>query len=481
MMVNNTIDFKYVPLSFISSQNEIERQSLNTILFQQVLEEFGELKSIGELLDFTQYGYTASAMQKGNCRFLRITDINNGKVSWDNIPYCDCETIKKYELSSKDILIARTGNNISYLVDESVPNNTVFASYLIRLVCNKEKLLPEYLYLFLNSYAFWPQILEKQRGALLQNVNAQRMKELLIPYCPIEDQKKLIANTNKKIWEIQKRIKNLLDSKQQLKTELTYQQTLIKKLQQQILQEAIEGKLTTGWRKRFSTPPRGRAAKQGWGKYEYASVLLERIIAEKNQMIKDKKIKPHKTSPPISDEYKPFPLPPGWVWCRLGDIIIIQYGKGLAKSETKSVGKYAVYGSNGIVGFYDRGLTDNRAIIIGRKGSAGALQVASSGSWTTDVSYYVEDDKNIIFDYLFFLLQSLRLEDMGKGIKPGLNRNEAYNSVIPLPPFAEQKAIATKVEKLLALCDQLETKITENKTHAEQLMRAVLKEVFAQK
>ncbi len=51
---------------------------------------------------------------------------------------------------------------------------------------------------------------------------------------------------------------------------------------------------------------------------------------------------------------------------------------------------------------------------------------------------------------------------------------------VPLPPLPEQKAIVTKVEKLLALCDQLETQISNNQTHAEQLMHAVLKEAFSQ-
>ena len=52
--------------------------------------------------------------------------------------------------------------------------------------------------------------------------------------------------------------------------------------------------------------------------------------------------------------------------------------------------------------------------------------------------------------------------------------------IIPLPPLPEQKAIASKVEKLLAICDQLETQITTNQTHTEQLMQAVLKEAFSQ-
>ena len=93
------IDFKYVPLSFIATQNEIERQSLNTVIFQQVLNDYGVLRTLGELLEKTQYGYTASAKENGECHFLRITDINNGKVNWNSVPYCDCERKEKCNYS----------------------------------------------------------------------------------------------------------------------------------------------------------------------------------------------------------------------------------------------------------------------------------------------------------------------------------------------------------------------------------------------
>ena len=62
---------------------------------------------------------------------------------------------------------------------------------------------------------------------------------------------------------------------------------------------------------------------------------------------------------------------------------------------------------------------------------------------------------------------------------PKINQNQLGSIILPCPPLSEQKAIVTKVEKLLALCDQLETQITQNQTHAEQLMQAVLKEAFS--
>jgi len=94
-MGRKSLDFKYVPLSFISKQHEIERQSTNTVIFHNVLEKFGELRSLGKLLCSTQYGFTASAQTQGNSQLLRITDIHNGQVDWSSVPYCNCEKIKK--------------------------------------------------------------------------------------------------------------------------------------------------------------------------------------------------------------------------------------------------------------------------------------------------------------------------------------------------------------------------------------------------
>ena len=156
----------------------------------------------------------------------------------------------------------------------------------------------------------------------------------------------------------------------------------------------------------------------------------------------------------------------------------MHYGKGLTKSQTAASGDYAVYGSNGIVGYYHLGLTDTRAIIIGRKGSAGAIQVSNTGSWTTDVSYYIEESKELNFEYLVFLLTSLNLVGLGKGIKPGLNRDEAYNLIVALPPMAEQHEIVKKIEKFNSICNLLESKLTDSKTYMDELMRAVLTEAF---
>src|ERR1035438_5500890 len=87
-----------------------------------------------------QYGYTASAEEKGNIRFLRITDITDSGVKWPTVPFCECpeEVFRKYSLTTGDIVFARIGATTgkSYLITNPPPS--VFASYLIRVRVKRE-------------------------------------------------------------------------------------------------------------------------------------------------------------------------------------------------------------------------------------------------------------------------------------------------------------------------------------------------------
>jgi type I restriction enzyme, S subunit len=154
----------------------------------------------------------------------------------------------------------------------------------------------------------------------------------------------------------------------------------------------------------------------------------------------------------------PFELPIGWVWIRLGDVLSLEYGDNLPASKRDDQGRYPVYGSNGIVGHHDQYLIKEPAIIVGRKGSCGALNLTTGPSWPTDVCYYVIPPIGLDLSFAFLLLESLHLDELGKGIKPGLNRNEAYKSVAALPPTDEQRRIVAKVHELMSFCDELEKK-----------------------
>lgn len=149
-------------------------------------------------------------------------------------------------------------------------------------------------------------------------------------------------------------------------------------------------------------------------------------------------------------------LPQGWRRAKIGSILDFQYGKGLKASDRLDEGPVPVFGSNGIVGFTDEPLTVRPSIIVGRKGSAGALNLCDGPSWTTDVAYFVEAPSFFDLRFLMNALAALDLDKLGKGVKPGLSRSEAYDQIIALPPLNEQRRIVAKVDELMALIDRLE-------------------------
>lgn len=167
-------------------------------------------------------------------------------------------------------------------------------------------------------------------------------------------------------------------------------------------------------------------------------------------------------------------LPLGWRRAKIGSILEFQYGKGLKATERSEQGPVPVFGSNGIVGFTEEPLTVRPSIIVGRKGSAGALNVCDGPSWTTDVAYFVEAPSFIELRFLSIALEALNLDKLGKGVKPGLSRSDAYDQIIALPPLAEQGRIVAKVDELMVLCDHVEAARTSQESTRDRLTAASL-------
>ena len=140
------------------------------------------------------YGYTASAAAKGNAKLLRITDIQDNQVIWENVPFCAISKgdLSTYQIHDRDIMIARTGGTIgkTYIV-RGLSETAVFASYLIRAIPVPE-INEEYLKLFMESPFYWTQLKDFSSGTGQPNVNGQSLKNLILPLPPLPEQKRIV-------------------------------------------------------------------------------------------------------------------------------------------------------------------------------------------------------------------------------------------------------------------------------------------------
>ncbi|MDD4986941.1 MAG: restriction endonuclease subunit S, partial [Dehalococcoidales bacterium] len=155
--------------------------------------EHWEVVKLGETTEKPEYGYTASAtLENVGPKLLRITDIQDGRVMWTSVPYCQCSAndVQKYLLHPGDILFARIGATTGKTFMIIDFPQAIFASYLIRVRC-KNLLLPGYLNQFTNTQMYWEQINASKGGRLKQGINIPVLTNLLIPLAPLQEQQEI--------------------------------------------------------------------------------------------------------------------------------------------------------------------------------------------------------------------------------------------------------------------------------------------------
>ena len=152
----------------------------------------------GSLSESIQYGYNAPAQDSGRIKMVRISDIQDGKVLWENVPYCNIPEaeIQSYLLRKYDILFARTGGTVgkSYLVQD-VPEESIYAGYLIRTRYST-LLCPQYLKYFMESPLYWNQLKEGTTATAQPNCNGRTLGKMLIPIPPANEQWRIVSALN---------------------------------------------------------------------------------------------------------------------------------------------------------------------------------------------------------------------------------------------------------------------------------------------
>ena len=164
-----------------------------------------------------------------------------------------------------------------------------------------------------------------------------------------------------------------------------------------------------------------------------------------------------------------------WDYTTIGEFSAFVYGKSLPKQRRNALGDIPVFGSNGIVGYHDTALTDGPTVIIGRKGTVGAVHYSPGPCWPIDTTFFVTGKDANLLRFTYYALKTLDLESMNTdSAVPGLNRNAAHARDLWVPLESEQRAIA---HILGTLDDKIELNRRMNET-LEEMARAIFKSWF---
>ena len=428
----------------------------------------------GNIAQTIQYGYNAPALEHGVIKMVRISDIQENCVLWDNVPYCliDENDIDTYLLKVNDILFARTGGTVgkSFLVEE-VPEKAIYAGYLIRTRYSS-LLNPRYMKSFMESQLYWEQLKNGTIATAQPNCNGKTLAKMLLPIPPTKEQNRIV----KKLTQLSSFLDNygLCQDRLNLLNEEIKEQ-----LKKSILQEAIQGKLVP------------QLAEEGT-----AQDLLEQIKKEKLNLVKEGKLKKSALATSVIfrgddnkyweksgdsivciDEEIPFGIPSSWSWCRLGNIASVKGGKRIPVGEkltTENTGHMYIrvadmkentvktddihYISESIyqkIKSYTISTEDLYITVAGTIGSVGEIpKVFDNANLTENADKIVF--RGICKKFLMYCLLSNFVQSQIKKCttkvgQPKLAIVRIEDLLIPVPPIKEQYRIVHKIEQTASI------------------------------
>ena len=414
--------------------------------------EWVRLKSIVSVLGDGIHG-TPEYDISGRYYFINGNNLSKNKIvikaSTGRVNEIEYQKYKK-ELSNRTILVSINGTigNVGHYNGEPVILGK--SACYFNLISVE---LKEYVTLLLYTDYFLKYAIENATGSTIKNVSLAVMKDFLLPLPPLAEQRRIVA----KIEELMPLVERYGKAQQALDQ---LNESLPARLRQSILQEAIQGRLVP------QDP-----------KEEPASELLKRIRKEKEQLVKEGKLKKKDLESKLIEEDEiPFEIPEGWDWCRLSDLANMYTGNSISEAEkkakytevkgmeyigTKDVSfEHVIDYANGIA-IPDKDLASFRiapakAILLCVEGGSAGRKIGiidrnvCFGNKLCCFDTYIDINK-----YLYYYLQSPLFKEVFKsnimGIIGGVSIKTMKDLVVPLPPLSEQKRIVAKVEELFGV------------------------------
>jgi type I restriction enzyme S subunit len=449
---------------------------------------------------FRKHDYTESGIpviKIGQCK-------SDGTLDLSKCNYIDHSRKDEFEdflIFKGHLLMALTGGTLGKVTRVDKDYGVVVQNYRVgNFFTNEDILSLDFLNIILESELFQGLVRERINQNAQPNIGKDNIENIVMPIPPLDEQKAIVSVVNELLAEVDQlaeqttaRISLKEDFATSALRRLTQENDTLKewkeiqpffstfftekgnvqKLRESILQLAVQGKLTAKWRE--ENPD-----------VEPASELLKRIKAEKQRLIKEKKIKKEKALPEIRDEEKPYEVPKEWEWCRFAEIVINRDGerKPITKSDRVN-GPYDYYGASGVIDKVEDYIFDKDLLLIGEDGanlinrSTPIAFFARGKYWVNNHAHVLDATEYEILEYLEVYINSISLEEYITGMaQPKMPQKRMNIIKVPLPSINEQKAIVEKVNSLIGLIDQLGQQIDTNQTQIEQLMQSCLKEVF---
>ncbi|OON68315.1 restriction endonuclease subunit S [Hymenobacter sp. CRA2] len=338
--------------------------------------------------------------------------------------------------------------------------------------------LPEWLLYFFRQGNFYQSLDRIARGIGSRRINPRDLLEIEMPLPEIEEQKQLLAE-----------LKATDEAVEELEEEFTTQAALLTQLRQAILREAVQGKLV----------PQDPAD-------EPAAALLTRIRAEKERLIKEKKLRKEKPLELLTEAEKPYELPQGWEWVRIEEVCssitdCVNKTAPLSQSITPFKMLRTTNIRNGKVDTMNVRYVSEETylkwtardkpckgdLILTREaplGEVGLIEQDDTIFLGQRLVQYRADEQLLSKNFLFHVFRGPIMQNQIKQLGVGMTVKhlrvpDSKVLSFPLPPLAEQHRIVAKVTELLSHCDALEAELTQARQAAEALHAAALREAFA--